>query len=569
MKRLIHLTIVPALLLLCNAAWAEDVTIDLTSQGYENAEDVTEVTKGDITLTFAKNKSSYSPKYYEIGTAVRIYGKNSFTVSCEDYITGITLTFTSKEYPTTENFSVDSGEATLGPTTTWQGNAKTITFTNTASTGHWRLQKVKVTIADPIEVNGIAALRQLPNGTKVRLTLSPDNAGNIEHVYSGSETSAYVRDNDAALSFVNFLPDDAGWHTNDGGALIGSVLGRYRFINGMPVFTHVNTSIADSILCLDNWHTPTPTVVEDIASLTGTELRADYVVVNGVSLSAADDGNYLMELNGSSIMITNRFEVNAAIPDNLTGREFNVYGILGTTDDGSASQIYYTQIDEIMPVIALNETSPDNSAMIASYDGRLADVSVERKMQTGMWNTICLPFDIDDFSSTVSSAKLAEFTAYDATTNTIEFTSCEKLEAGKPYLVMPEEEVESINLFGTEIKSEIIPITYGSWEMVGVFTPTTLYSGDTNVLFLGENNKLFYPNVTNDLKAFRAYFITTSEEAANICIDGITSNITTATIDSPTGDQRIYNVNGQIVGTNTSTLPKGVYVRSGNKVIIK
>ena len=569
MKRLFHLTIVPALLLLCNAAWAEDVTIDLTAQGYENAEDVSVVTKDEITLTFTKNNTRYTPKFYTTGNAVRVYAHNSLTVSCIDSISDITLTFVSNDCPAEENFSVSSGEATLGTVTVWQGKTKSVTFTNTAESGHWKLQKVKVTLAPPTEVKGIAALRQFPNGSKVLLTLSPDNAGNIEHVYDGSDTYAYVRDNDAAVSFANFLPEDAGWHTNAGGALIGSVVGRYSFTNGMPVFTHVRKSIADSILCLDNWHSPTPTPVENIGSLTGTELRADYVVINGVSLSTTDNVNYTVELDGESIAMTNRFGVNTTLPDNLTGREFNVYGILGTSDDGNTSQLYYTQIDEIMPSIALNETSPDNSNVIGMYDGRTVNVSMERKMQTGMWNTICLPFDVNDFSSTISSAKLAEFTGYDAATNTIEFTSCDNLEAGKPYLVKPEEEVERITLFGTEIKSDITPITFGSWDMVGIFTPTTLYSGDTNVLFLGENNTLYYPNVTNDLKAFRAYFITTSEEAANICIDGITSNITTATLNGSPDDHRIYNVNGQIVGTNINSLPKGVYVRGGEKVIIK
>ena len=89
------------------------------------------------------------------------------------------------------------------------------------------------------------------------------------------------------------------------------------------------------------------------------------------------------------------------------------------------------------------------------------------------------------------------------------------------------------------------------------------------MLFLGDKNTLYHPNVTNDLKAFRAYFHTTSESAANISVDGIISDIRTATIESLDGDPRIYNVSGQLVGTSTSGLQKGVYVSNGNKVIIK
>ena len=568
MKKLIHLAFISAMLLLSNAAWAYDVTIDLTAQGFENAQDVSVVEQDGITLTFAKNNASYSPKYYNTGTAVRIYGRNSLTVSSAYYITSLTLTFTSSNCPEASNFSVSVGKGTPGVTTQWEGNSQSVKFTNTASSGHWRLQKVKATIS-LLKVTSIAALRQLSNGTLAELSLSPDNAGIIEYVYNGDGTQAYVRDNSSALSFSNFLPTDAGWHTTTGGALIGSIVGEYNFVGGMPVFTHTEKSIADSILCLDNWQSPSPTIVDDLTQLNGNALRADYVVANGVSITTNGHNTYFMERDGTSIELSDHFGVGDIIPDNTTGLEFNIYGIVGANSDGSTTQLYYTKIEEITPEIALSESSASNATVIGTYDGQTVNVHVSRKMQTDMWNTLCLPFDVGDFSSAISSAKLAEFTSYDAATNTIEFTSCDNLEAGKPYLVMPSEEVDEITILGTAIKSELIPVGYGPWEMRGVFTPTTLYGGDTAVLFLGEGNTLYYPNVTNDLKAFRAYFTTTSESAANISIDGVASSITTATIDGNTTGTRIYNVNGQFVGTSTTKLQKGVYVSNGNKVIIK
>jgi hypothetical protein len=104
---------------------------------------------------------------------------------------------------------------------------------------------------------------------------------------------------------------------------------------------------------------------------------------------------------------------------------------------------------------------------------------------------------------------------------------------------------------------------------MGIYDPTTLYEGDRQVMFLGNNNILYHPNVTNDLKAFRAYFRTASETSANICIDGIVSDIRTATIDETEYDQRIYNVSGQLMGTSSRGLQKGIYVSNGNKVVIK
>jgi len=337
----------------------------------------------------------------------------------------------------------------------------------------------------------------------------------------------------------------------------------------MPEFTHIDTSIADSILCLDFWQTSAPIVISDLSVLTGTDYRADYVMVNDVSLSTDDGEHYEIVSDDIHISMTNKFGVSDIIPEDLRGRHFDIQGILGASDDGSTSVLYYTQIDEVMPELALSETLYNNTATIGEYDGRNVNITVNRQLITNTWNTICLPFDIYDFSDIVSAAKLAEFTGYDAATNTLEFSSVESLQAGRPYLVYPTEEVSSIRIIGASIINEITPVTYGTYDMVGIFDPTTLNKGDRQVLFLGDKNTLYHPNVTNDLKAFRAYFHTTSESTANISVDGIISDIRTATIESLDGDPRIYNVSGQLVGTSTNGLQKGVYVSNGNKVIIK
>ena len=104
--------------------------------------------------------------------------------------------------------------------------------------------------------------------------------------------------------------------------------------------------------------------------------------------------------------------------------------------------------------------------------------------------------------------------------------------------------------------------------MIGIYHPTTLYEGDNSVLFLGEGNTLCYPNVTNDLKAFRAYFKTTTGQAANISVDGISTGIRTITAGTE-DSQRVYHIDGQFVGYGTEHLPKGVYVSGSSKIIVK
>ena len=85
------------LTLLFTVGYAADVTIDFSSYGYANGDEVESVTSDDITVTFDKGtNSNNAPKYYTTGEAVRCYGGNFFTVSSSgDNIGEIKLTFGS------------------------------------------------------------------------------------------------------------------------------------------------------------------------------------------------------------------------------------------------------------------------------------------------------------------------------------------------------------------------------------------------------------------------------------------------------------------------------------------
>jgi len=501
---------------------------------------------GDALLTF--NAGSWGTD----GTSLELYISGGGTLDQ----TSITL---SNSQFTTYSVNIEGG--TSNTTIKFQGKGK-----------RFFLDEVKIVSVPPAipthKVNSLAELRELEDGDLAYLTLGKSNPGLIEYVDNGSSVDAYVRDNTSSVRFASFLPDDAGWHTNTGGALIGGVLGEYHLSNGIPEFVHVDKSIADSILCLDHWHTPTPLAINDMTELNGIQHRADYVQLVGVGI-ANSSNNYYVESNGTTLPLSNPFGIGYEIPNDLKGRDFIIQGILGTTADGSQSELYYTNIEEIMPELTLNETLSTNGGTIGTYNGREVNVTVERKLSTGKWNTLCLPFDIQDFTSVVGAARLATLSGYDSASNSLEFTSVTDILPGVPYLVYPEEDIDNIIVSGATISSELTPVSEGAYTFIGVFDPTTLYAGDTNVLFLGADNKLYYPNVTNDLKAFHAYFITNTRNSANISIDGISSGITTASLNETSEGEMIYNVSGQSMGASIKSLPKGVYVRNGNKVIIK
>ncbi len=551
---------------------AEEVVFVFKDLNIGNGQDAPTLSIGDVTLTFDKSEGSNPPRFYDSDLSLRLYKGNKMTISSTSDnkpLKKVVMTFVSQKYAPQSGVNYGVNLNTSGNKSTWEGSLQSFTITNVGSE-QLRLTEMTVTVGeDQIvpEVTSLTDLKALESGTLAWLSLGRDNPGYIEYAYDANATEAYVRDNATAVRFYDFLPDDPGWHTHTGGALIGRVLGKYEVNKGMPEFTHVDASFADSILCLDYYHEPSVRSFNQISDLTGSTYRADLVEVTYAGITY-ESGQYFLTRGDEQLSISNRFN-EIDIPADTKYKSYNITGILGTTSDGSSSQLYCTDIREVVPDLALNEALSNNASLIGVFNGRNVNVTLTRKMTTGTWNTLCLPFDVAEFSDIVASSRLAALSSFNAATNTLEFTSVSSLEAGVPYLVFPEEDVESITIQGTIIDSELKPVSQSTWEFVGIYDPTTLYAGDTSVLFLGEGNTLYYPNVTNDLKAFRAYFRTTGQSSANICVDGISTGITTATLDGNEGDGRIYNVSGQFMGNQTRDLPKGVYLRNGNKIIVK
>ena len=167
----------------------------------------------------------------------------------------------------------------------------------------------------------------------------------------------------------------------------------------------------------------------------------------------------------------------------------------------------------------------DNSAyfnLVSSGGGLIKDpvdgsldlqVHTNRSFTSAQYNTICVPFPITSahMSSIFGSGyDLREFdhSEFDGEELNLYFTQRTDLVAGKPYLLKPSHDVADMTHPWSNIEVSA-PVdntsdTYISFH--GVFAPTTLTQNDKNLLFLGADNELFWPNTTNPLKGFRAYF---------------------------------------------------------------
>lgn len=143
------------------------LTTTFSTMGYENAADITTVDAGAYTMTFEQGSNQqYAPKYYDVGTAARMYNGNTLTIASDMTITGIEFTFDGSN---TTLALVDGQPGTLSDAAnsqrTWTGSASSIAFTTTKTN---RIKSITVTCEGDCEfaklnANGYATYSSLYN----------------------------------------------------------------------------------------------------------------------------------------------------------------------------------------------------------------------------------------------------------------------------------------------------------------------------------------------------------------------------------------------------------------------
>lgn len=128
----------------------EDVTIVWGEQGYDNAQDLATFTQDGITYSFSAGSNSNAPKYYTTGSAIRLYGGNSMTLSVAEgnLITAIDFTVGSgNPFNAASTANVGTLNAENATWTSTEG-AQTVTITQGGTSGHVRIEKMVITITD-------------------------------------------------------------------------------------------------------------------------------------------------------------------------------------------------------------------------------------------------------------------------------------------------------------------------------------------------------------------------------------------------------------------------------------
>ena len=275
------------------------------------------------------------------------------------------------------------------------------------------------------------------------------------------------------------------------------------------------------------------------------------------------------------------------------------YCLMGGTDEAHAFGDYSEC--SVCHLVSLADDA-DNSSILEHWNSEAKSVVLKgRKLwKDGKWNTLCLPFAINDFTDTPlegATVKTLTEATFDKTnsTLTLNFTAdannLTAIEAGKPYIVKWATTGENTTnpVFNAVTISSTTPTDVEGTAATfhGVFSPYSTGGEDKKMLYLGAGNKLYYPSEGMTIGAFRAYFQLNGDITAG-APNGVRTfvlNFGDETGDATRLNDKVKMINDKEAGAwydmqgrrmahsqfsiLHSQLKKGVYINNGKKVVIK
>lgn len=231
-----------------------------------------------------------------------------------------------------------------------------------------------------------------------------------------------------------------------------------------------------------------------------------------------------------------------------------------------------------LPTVKFNEEDKNEDALL-NNENKTVNVSMKRTIGTGYLNPVCFPFAMDatQIAEVFGEGSKVSAMAEDMPDGNLHFDYVETMEAGKPYLVEPTKASTTIEVKNVTIsklsgeKSEVIDNNTIVYTFQGTFEPYAFKTNDGTELFLGKDNTLYMPqSVGQRMKGFRAYFTTDAKanEFPKVVVNGQTTTISSL-MSGKIMTGKVYNLNGQYVGTSLEGLAKGVYVMNGQKFVVK
>lgn len=258
-----------------------------------------------------------------------------------------------------------------------------------------------------------------------------------------------------------------------------------------------------------------------------------------------------------------------------TGNAQKVSFTTGGTISVSAITVYVS-----LPTISLSES--EENTIESKSD---INISLNRKLVKGAWNTICLPFDVSEAQAKSAFGADVRIAALNAESkgNTLMFDNktAEGIKAAVPYLIMPSEVKadDKYEFYNVSIKPENAAqasavSTLDGFAFKGIYNKVDITQDINNpksyAAFLGANNTLFKAKANSITKGFRAYFAipnSTATSALRVVVDGNATSIKNINCGVVENDDAVYNLQGQRV--DARSLMPGLYIKAGKKFVVR
>lgn len=258
--------------------------------------------------------------------------------------------------------------------------------------------------------------------------------------------------------------------------------------------------------------------------------------------------------------------------------------------DGEAPAIKIQTADEAS-AFTYDVTNSYIHTAWCQYDNQTKNVKIANRgtLWGNEWNMICLPFKLSANAYKKvfgEDVKVAEFTGVTKSEggevvsfNLAYINEKNGMKAATPYLIMPSKDIPmaDVTFEGVKVSTKTTAEQASgddSYKLIGTLEPTPLTKGHSQIVLM-RNNQLKYmaPNATTPMQACRAYFevvdaSATAAKSFKFSLDGETTAIRIVDANvSSASDNRVYNLNGQLVGTSIERLPQGIYVVAGKKIV--
>ena len=189
--------------------------------------------------------------------------------------------------------------------------------------------------------------------------------------------------------------------------------------------------------------------------------------------------------------------------------------------------LFATWVDKLVSEELINQNNSDAIWLLNYYGESTHNIKIKRKMRGGMYNTLCLPFAATKSQqpTALQNATIMEFTGVNESLYSesgdpvveLQFTQVTDLEAGVPYLVMPQQDIND------EITFTGITTGYNNEQPIVIENASTVTKSTTNgsVSFIGNihttnipvhslivvaNSRLAQVTQAGDMASMRAHF---------------------------------------------------------------